>query len=112
MLWNCSFPEATTRSFYESGPAAVTQRRLVIGGRRTCRLTPRACQVSKSTRNTASLRSNTQNAISFPSGAKSDLKRAKEFKNGPLIGSRQSLKTVSRFMGFLTMPQNRISHGG
>jgi hypothetical protein len=53
-----------------------------------------------------------QFVISFPSDAKSDLKRAKEFKNGPLIGSRQSLKTVSRFMGFLTMPQNRISHGG
>ena len=43
---------------------------------------------------------------------RASLKRAKEFKNGPLIGSRQSLKTVSRFMGFLTMPQNRISHGG
>ena len=44
--------------------------------------------------------------------ARDKLKRAQEFENGLLIGSRHSLKTVSRLMGFLTMPQNSISQGG
>ena len=44
--------------------------------------------------------------------ARDKLKRTQEFENGLLIGSRHSLKTVSRLMGFLTMAQNSISQGG
>lgn len=40
------------------------------------------------------------------------LKRAQEFQNGLLIGSRHSLKAVSRLIGFLPMPQNGISQSG